>query len=586
MKFMKLGSKPDTFQADHESNSIRCVSSELETDFTVTVDEVKFYLHKFPLLSKSNRLQKLALSASEEDSDVVHLVDFPGGPKAFEICAKFCYGTTVSLSPYNVVAARCAAEYLEMTEDIDKGNLIFKIEVFLKSSVLRSWKDSIIVLQTTTALQQWSEDIEITTRCIESIASKTAIDPSYVNWSYTYNRKLAATNRVAEVGSVPKDWWAEDLCELDIDVYKRVMLAVISKGKVEGDVIGEALKTYCLMWLPDCNDPFESDDAHVEKYKSLVESMIFLLTLDKGVDCSCSFLLKLLKVSILVGVDPLIRDDLIRNVSLMLDEASVHDLLIPAEHPQTTVYNVELVQFLVDRFLKTKSVDEEEETNDLVLVNPRRCTTVGRLIDGYLAEVGRDKNLTLSAFMTLSRSIPDSARPVHDGLYGAIDSYLKEHPSLIKEEKKKVCELIDVKKLTSKASSHAAQNDRLPLRMVVQILFHEQARVTSAVKLAALTKQEPVEQNWEIKVPLRSKSLRTPSRMKMNDDGDLEKQVMSRGGIRQLVPSRSRRILDRFWVVGMGQRRSHGESKSTVTSGSSQTKSSGSSSRKQRFSIS
>ena len=59
------------------------------------------------------------------------MVDFPGGPKAFEICAKFCYGMIVTLNAYNVVAARCAAEYLEMTEDVDRGNLIFKIEALL-----------------------------------------------------------------------------------------------------------------------------------------------------------------------------------------------------------------------------------------------------------------------------------------------------------------------------------------------------------------------------------------------------------------------------------------------------------------------
>ncbi|KAI3728222.1 hypothetical protein L6452_16854 [Arctium lappa] len=579
MKFMKLGSKPDAFQADNESNSIRCVSSDLTTDFTVVVDEVKFYLHKFPLLSKSNRLQKLALNASEENSDVVHLVEFPGGPKAFEICAKFCYGITVSLSPYNVVAARCAAEYLEMTEDIDKGNLIFKIEVFFKSSILRSWKDSIIVLQTTTALRQWSEDIEITRRCIESIASKTAIDPSCVNWSYTYNRKLDLMNKITEISSVPKDWWAEDLCELEIDVYKRVMMTVISKRRVEGDVIGEALKTYCLRWLPDCNDRFDSDEVHLEKYRSLMESMICLLTPEKGVNCSCSFLLKLLKVSIIVGVDPLLRDDLIKDVSLKLDEASVRDLLIPAEHPQTTVYDVELVQYLVDRYFNPKGVDEEDETpGDLVLINLPRCRTVGRLIDEYLAEIARDRNLPLSSFITLSRSIPSAARLVHDGLYGAIDVYLKEHPALTKAEKKKVCELIDVKKLSINASTHAAQNDRLPLRMVVQILFHEQARATAAIKLAACSTRTP-EPDWEIKVPLRSKSLRTPSRMKLNEE-DVEKGAASR---RQLLASRSRRILDRFWVVGPLR---HGENKSSGTSGSSQTKSSGSSSRKQRYSIS
>ena len=90
---------------------------------------------QFPLLSKSNRLQKLVSKANEENSDDIYLDDFPGGPKTFEICAKFCYGMTVTLNAYNVVAARCAAEYLEMTEDVDRGNLVSKIEVFLNSSI-------------------------------------------------------------------------------------------------------------------------------------------------------------------------------------------------------------------------------------------------------------------------------------------------------------------------------------------------------------------------------------------------------------------------------------------------------------------
>ncbi|XP_076940223.1 phototropic-responsive NPH3 family protein NPY1-like [Bidens hawaiensis] len=579
MKFMKLGSKPDAFQSDYHSNSVRCVSSELVTDFTVLVDEVKFHLHKFPLLSKSNRLQKLALIATEDNSDI-RLVDFPGGPRVFEICAKFCYGITVSVSPYNVVAVRCAAEYLEMTEDIDRGNLILKIDVFFRSSILSSWKDSIIALQTTTALRELSEDIEITQRCVESVALKTGIDPKLVNWSYTYNRKLDVINKVPEIGFVPKDWWIEDLCELDIDVYKRVMSAVISKKRVDGDVIGEALKTYCLRWLPEFNDRFELDE-HVEKYKSLIEAIISLLTQETRVRCSCGFLLKLLKVSVLVGVDRLLRLDLIRDISLKLDEASGQDLLIPAEHPQAMAYDVELVQDLVDRFFDRKSV--EDGKNDLVLVNPRRCKIIGHLIDRYLAEIACDWNVPLSVFIKLSQSIPDAARPMHDGIYGAVDLYLNEHPTMTKVEKKQLCELLDVKKLSSHAPAHAAQNDRLPLRTVVQILFHEQVRATTAMKDAAVARTNRAqvqEQDWGIKMPLRSKSLRTPSRVKLND-GDVKE--VATGGSMRLLPSSSRRFLDRFWVVGKG----HGESKSTGTSGSSQSKSSSSSSRKQqRYSIS
>lgn len=617
MKFMKLGSKPDAFQAD--GNSVRYVSSELATDVIIIVGGVKFYLHKFPLLSKSNRLQKLVVKASEENSDEIRLVDFPGGPKAFEICAKFCYGMTVTLNAYNVVAARCAAEYLEMTEDVDRGNLIFKIEVFLNSSVFRSWKDSIIVLQTTKSLLPWSEDLKVIGRCIDSIASKTSVDPANISWSYTYNRKLAVPDKIIEDGmklqerieSVPKDWWVEDICELEIDLYKRVMIAVKSKGRMDANVIGEALKTYAVRWLPDSLDALVSDD-HTRRNKSLVETIICLLPSDKGVGCSCSFLLKLLKVAILVGADDSQREELVKRISLKLDEASVNDLLIRARSPQTTVYDVELVQSIVNRFVlhekRCQDLDiSEKGTSDFILGHGPMLK-VGKLMDGYLAEIAHDPNLTLSSFNDIVRSTPESARPIHDGLYKAIDIYLKAHQNLTKAERKKLCGLMDVKKLTMDASMHAAQNDRLPLRVVVQVLFFEQVRAAAGAQAPNSIPRDNsqamtnMDEEWEkpaiVRGPESCKSLRRQmNQMKIKDEefrknGKLTKKGSknSRSGV-QLLPSRSRRMFDKLWAVG----KKHGENRSSETSGSSQsptsvapgeTKSSGSSSRQRRHSIS
>ncbi|XP_057959756.1 BTB/POZ domain-containing protein NPY1 [Malania oleifera] len=616
MKFMKLGSKPDAFQGD--GNSIRYVSSELATDVTINVGEVKFYLHKFPLLSKSNRLQKLVLKANEDNSDEIHIVNFPGGAKAFEICAKFCYGMTVTLNAYNVVAARCAAEYLEMTEDVDRGNLIFKIEVFLNSSVFRSWKDSIIVLQTTKSLLPWSEDLKVVGRCIDSIASKTSVDPGNINWSYTYNRKLAASDKNIDNvmkfqdkgASVPKDWWVEDICELDIDLYKRVMITVKSKGRMNGKVIGEALKTYAIRWLPDSVETLVSDN-HRWRNKSLVETIICLLPSNKGMGCSCSFLLKLLKVAVLVGADDSARDDLVKRISLKLDEASVNDLLIPAQSPQATIYNVELVQCIVSQFVMhekgSRELDIVEKnslgTDDFVFGHGS-WLNVGKLIDGYLVEIAHDPNLPLFSFISLSQMIPELARPIHDGLYRAIDIYLKEHPSMTKSERKKICGLMDVKKLTMDASMHAAQNERLPLRVVVQVLFFEQVRAAAGVQAIntppdASHSTTNTEEEWEKTEAESCRSLRKQtSQLKINDDefrknGKLTKGSKSRRGGVQLLPSRSRRIFDKLWVVGKGQGQQ--ENKSSETSGSSQsptslipgeTKSSSSSSRNRRHSIS
>ncbi|KAI4337243.1 hypothetical protein L6164_015684 [Bauhinia variegata] len=615
-QFMKLGSKPDAFQAD--GKCIRYVSSELATDVIINIGEVKFYLHKFPLLSKSNRLQKLVTKANEENSDEIYLDDFPGGPKAFEICAKFCYGMTVTLNAYNVVAARCAAEYLEMTEDIDRGNLIFKIEVFLNSSIFRSWKDSINVLQTAKSVLPWSEDLKIVGRCIDSIASKTSMDPSNITWSYTYNRKLTEPDKIIEdkptfqgkVESVPKDWWVEDICELDIDLYKRVMIAVKSKGRMDGVVIGEALKIYAVRWLPDSVDALVSD-AHAQRNKSLVETIICLLPSDSGVGCSCSFLLKLLKVAILVEADESSREELMKSISLKLHEASVKDLLVQARSSQITIYDVQLVQNLLNLHLTcgkgnwvTEVVEKKEKEYDKSFYGHRSLFNVAKLVDNYLAEIAHDPNLSLSTFVDLSQSIPESARPNHDGLYRAIDTYLKEHPSLTKAERKKICGLMDVKKLSGEASMHAAQNERLPLRVVVQVLFFEQVRASATLSYncrapsnSAMSVDEECENTMgEAGQFLEKQTNQLKIKGKeFHKNGKLSKKssINGRSGI-QLLPSRSRRIFDKLWVVGKGL---GVENRSSDTSGSSNsptsvvpvpvdTKSSGSSSRHRRYSVS
>ncbi len=51
-------------------------------------------------------------------------------------------------------------------------------------------------------------------------------------------------------------------------------------------------------------------------------------------------------------------------------------------------------------------------------------------------------------------------------------------------ERKKLCKLMDCQKLSQEACTHAAQNERLPIHVVVQILYFEQLRLRSAFKAA------------------------------------------------------------------------------------------------------
>ncbi|KAK7386371.1 hypothetical protein VNO78_26558 [Psophocarpus tetragonolobus] len=439
----------------------RYVATELATDIIINVGNVKFYLHKFPLLSKSARFQKLVTNTHEENNDEIYIHDIPGGPAAFEICVKFCYGMTVTLNAYNVVAARCAAEYLEMYETVEKGNLIYKIEVFLNSSIFRSWKDSIIVLQTTKCLLPWSEELKVVSHAIDSIATKASLDTSKVEWSYTYNRKKLPSensndphfNSVRRQQLVPKDWWVEDLCELQLDLYERIITTIIAKANVSGAVIGEALNAYASRRLPGFkNGVIQGGDS--VKNRLLMETIIRILPMDVG-SVSFSFLVKLLRVAIFLEFEELERSNLIRRIGMCLEEAQVSDLLICAPVGDAIFY-VDTVQRLVEEFVaydqhvQTDSLLENEfqEIRSPGMVSDLSKAKVAKLVDGYLTEIARDPNLPLPKFINLAELVSSFPRASHDGLYRAIDMYL--------------------------------MNERLPMRVVVQVLFFEQQRTTSS----------------------------------------------------------------------------------------------------------
>ncbi|CAI9752904.1 unnamed protein product [Fraxinus pennsylvanica] len=486
MKFMKLGSKPDQFETD--GDNIRYVATELSTDIIINVGNVKFYLHKFPILSKSARLQKLIASTNDESNNTIDIHDIPGGPAAFEICAKSCYGMIVTLNAYNVVAVRCAAEYLEMYETVEKGNLIYKIEVFLTSSIFRSWKDTIIVLQTTKSMIPWSEELKVVNHCIDSIATKASIDPSKVEWSYTYNRKKFPSengnnshwNGVKKQQMVPKDWWVEDLCELQIDLYKQVITTIKTKGRMSADTIGESLKAYASRRLPVfIKGTVQGDD--VAKYRYLVDTISSLLPSERD-SVSCSFLFKLLQASITLECGETRRKEIMQRIAEQLDEAMVGDLSFHSPTGETALYNIDIVHDLVERFVMQKHSaggnEFQERCTKFTSDDPR--IKVSRLVDDYLAQAARDSSLPLSKFVDLAELVSGFPRPTHDSIYRAIDMFFQEHPSLTKSEKKRICRLMDCKKLSAEACTHAVQNERLPLRVVLQVLFFEQARATSS----------------------------------------------------------------------------------------------------------
>lgn len=58
---------------------------------------------------------------------------------------------------------------------------------------------------------------------------------------------------------------------------------------------------------------------------------------------------------------------------------------------------------------------------------------------------------------------------------------MQAHPFVSAREREELCNVIDYQKLSIDACAHASQNERLPLRVVLQVLFFEQMQLRTAL---------------------------------------------------------------------------------------------------------
>ncbi|KAL5563435.1 hypothetical protein UlMin_033182 [Ulmus minor] len=541
----KHGVKTDGFEQRGQS---WFVATDIPSDLLVQVGDVNFHLHKYPLLSRSGKMNRIIYESHDPDLSKVVFGDLPGGPEAFELAAKFCYGIAVDLTAANISGLRCAAEYLEMTEDLEEGNLIFKTEAFLSYVVLSSWRDSIVVLKSCEKLSPWAENLQIVRRCSESIAWKACANPKGIRWAYTGKHQKVSSPKWNEMKEsspsrnqpVPPDWWFEDSSILRIDHFVRVITAIKVKG-MRFELIGAAIMHYASKWLPGLitdgsgvadegsNSSSSNASSSTNSWKGglhmivagtkedmptvqakdqrmIIESLISIIPPQKD-SVSCSFLLRLLRMANMLKVAPALVTELEKRVGMQFEQATLADLLIPSYNKSETMYDVDLVQRLLEHFLvqeQTESCSPSRQSfSDKHMYDgasqrstgPNAKMRVARLVDSYLTEVSRDRNLSLTKFQVLAEALPESARTCDDGLYRAIDSYLKAHPTLSEHERKRLCRVMDCQKLSIDACMHAAQNERLPLRVVVQVLFSEQVKISNAIANTSL--KEPGESQYQ-----------------------------------------------------------------------------------------
>ncbi|XP_061351031.1 BTB/POZ domain-containing protein At1g03010-like isoform X1 [Gastrolobium bilobum] len=487
------------------SSSIRHATewpiSDVSSDLTIEVGASSFALHKFPLVSRSGRIRKMLLEAKDSKASRVSLSTVPGGAEAFEMAAKFCYGINVEFTLSNVAMLRCVAHFLQMTEEFAEKNLETRAEAYLKETVLPNISSTISVLHRCETLLPISEEINLVSRLINAIANnacKEQLTTGLQKLDHNFPSKTMS-NLEPET---PSEWWGKSLNVLNLDFFQRVLTAVKSKG-LKQDMISKILINYAHNSLQGMvlRDPPTVKGSLLDlelqkKQRVIVEAIAGLLpTQSRKSPVPMAFLSSLLKVAIAASASTSCRSDLERRIGLQLDQAILEDILIPTNSHQnnhSTIYDTDSILRIFSIFLNLDEEDEDDsrlrDESEMVYNfespgSPKQSSIlkVSKLLDNYLAEVALDSNLLPSKFISLAELLPDHARIVSDGLYRAADIFLKVHPNIKDSERYRLCKTIDCQKLSQEACSHAAQNERLPVQMAVQVLYFEQIRLRNAM---------------------------------------------------------------------------------------------------------
>ncbi|WOK91671.1 BTB/POZ domain-containing protein [Canna indica] len=545
----------------------------LPTDVVIEIAEMSFHLHKFPLMSKSRKLHQLItereqnngaegeeeeIEEVEEDFQHIALPDFPGDVEIFEVAAKFCYGVKIEITAWNVAALRCAAEYLEMTEEFAEENLVARTERFLSQSVLRSLRETVRTLKSCEDLLPMAEDLGLVQRCVDSIAVRASASTdlsSLFGWPVAEGgsgrsdaklshsavaalwngidsgirrknglRPTAATSAVAAAAT---DSWFEDLATLGLPFYKRVISAMKDKD-LSAEVIESSLISYAKRSIPglsrsnrnQTNAKTSSNAVAAAplpseaEQRELLETVITNLPQSSKKSSSSSseqvtarFLFGLLRTANILRASEASRTALEHRIASQLEHATLDDLLMPSySYLVETLYDVDCVERIVSYFLEeieerlalaaSAKDDEDDDDSEEEAAASSSCNDksklllVGKLVDAYLSEIASDANLKPDKFCDLALALPDHARVFDDGLYRAVDVYLKAHPKITEEERERVSGVMDCQKLTLEACTHAAQNERLPLRAVVQVLFFEQLQLRRAIAGTLMAAEE------------------------------------------------------------------------------------------------
>ncbi|XP_010940321.1 BTB/POZ domain-containing protein At3g19850 [Elaeis guineensis] len=437
-----------------------------------------FLVHQRVLCSFSGRLKKMVKQEKrrcQAKGSGLTIMEFPGGPEGFELVSRFCYNSgRITMSPANVSVLHCGAIFLEMTEEFSTCNLLRQTDTFLDDVFYWTWGDILTALKICELFFSMADSCGLILKLIASLLAKISANsevpltlgtllPSSSSCSSpdTSGFRCSSSTKTLETMKTcfTKEWWFDDLSLLGPNIVEKFMRILGAYGADNKNLI---LTRFLLYYL---KETVKNPTLDKLQYGGLADTVVHGVALMGRSTFSCRGLFWVLRLVSGLGLSKECRCKLERLMGVMLDQATLDDLLVSGY--DGVVYDVNLVLRLVRVF-----VSEGEGVMPL-----QRMKKVGRLVDKYLGEISPDQSLKVSKFLGVAESLPDSARDCFDGVYRALDIYLESHPKLNIEERVRLCQCLNYEKLTLETCKDLAKNKRIPPGVAVQALAAQQSKL-------------------------------------------------------------------------------------------------------------
>ncbi|ESQ41753.1 hypothetical protein EUTSA_v10015963mg [Eutrema salsugineum] len=466
------------------------MTASCSPDLHIHVKGVPFHLHKEVLAKRSAKVSIL-LERNEIDELRYILRDLEAEPATFELIAGFCYGDEVKFSSDNIVSVLCVAYYLGMNEEHSSDNLLSKASKFLETRVLPCWNETVNALRSGDKSLDKLADVGLVDLFFDSLIGKASYDPRILgepikNGEETNDYRPNPRRRLFTI-----DWKSEDLITVPLRLYEPLMIRAMKSRSIPIEYIVSSSFKYAKKWV------FDGEESISGQRRKAIEAVERLLPHQRGL-VSCEFLFESLKHSIWLEASSQCRNGFEIRISKQLDLAKPTDLKILSRgygEKGESFEDIELVKTVVKSFYGNYTSEDTEDVSHFL--------RVAKLLEEFLFLAACEDSLKLEAFVELAEITVATSQGVlrySDGIYKAIDVFLKSHRYLTESEKMEACKVLDCKKLSQEGCERAAKNQRLPLRIVVQVLFVSQLQIRDTVAKEIKGIEETEEQEEEIGV--------------------------------------------------------------------------------------